>query len=213
MSGFSEFGIGGAADNPLPIQLLTFSARIIEGGGVLLEWSTATEVNNYGFTLERKPAGAADFAQIPGGFIAGSGTTNVTHRYSYLDAAVASGSWSYRLKQMDADGTVHTYDPIQVRFEPGKISEPAPEGFSIAQNFPNPCNPATTIRYTLPIAADVKLIVHNSLGQEVAVLVDAAVAAGSYSVKFDASRLASGVYYYQLRAGSIVQTRRLLVVR
>ena len=85
--------------------------------------------------------------------------------------------------------------------------------FVLSQNYPNPFNPGTTIRYELPKAAMVRLSVYDILGRQVSVLVNERKNAGSYEVKFDGSILASGVYFYRLQAGSIVQTRKLLLVK
>ena len=87
------------------------------------------------------------------------------------------------------------------------------EGFQLEQNYPNPFNPSTTMRYVLPQRADVSLVVFNPLGQKVATLVQGEQEAGGHEVRFDATSLASGVYFYRLRAGDAVQTRRLLLLR
>jgi hypothetical protein len=88
-----------------------------------------------------------------------------------------------------------------------------PEAFKLDQNYPNPFNPTTTIRYALPARAHVTLFVFNSLGQQVATLVNDAQDSGYHDVRFDGSGVASGVYFYRLRAGDCVATKRLIVVR
>jgi hypothetical protein len=88
-----------------------------------------------------------------------------------------------------------------------------PEQFSIAQNYPNPFNPSTTIRYGLPNRSHVTLTVFNTLGQQVATLVQGDQEAGYHEVRFDASGLSSGVYFYRLQAGTYVETRKLLLLR
>lgn len=85
--------------------------------------------------------------------------------------------------------------------------------FALAQNYPNPFNPSTTIAFSLPISGDVTLSVYNVLGQRVAMLVNGQMAAGTHSVAFDASRLASGMYIYELRSGSFVQQKRMMLVK
>jgi photosystem II stability/assembly factor-like uncharacterized protein len=89
----------------------------------------------------------------------------------------------------------------------------APSGFTLDQNYPNPFNPSTTIRYTLPSAANVTLKIYNMLGQDIAMPVNERQEPGSKSVRFDASRLSSGVYIYRLTAGLFVETKRMMVVK
>jgi len=93
------------------------------------------------------------------------------------------------------------------------ISEGVPASFSLGQNYPNPFNPTTTIRYGLPLRANVSLIVYNALGQQVAVLQDGEQDAGSYAVRFDGSKLSSGVYIYRLHAGAFVESKKFALVR
>ena len=137
MSGFSEFGVGGASDNPLPVELSSFSASII-GSAVKLNWRTETEVNNYGFEIQKSQMSnvksQTEWETI--GFVEGYGNSNSPKDYSFTDASVVSGTYSYRLKQIDIDG----------QFEYSKIIEVnlgAPKKYELAQNFPNPFNPNT----------------------------------------------------------------------
>lgn len=88
-----------------------------------------------------------------------------------------------------------------------------PATFQLKQNFPNPFNPATKIQYSLPVATDVSLKVYNALGQEVASLVNEYRSAGTYEVVFDAQSLASGLYYYTLRAGNFVETKKMVLIK
>jgi hypothetical protein len=88
-----------------------------------------------------------------------------------------------------------------------------PTEFALFQNYPNPFNPSTTIAYRIPSSSNVRLVVFDLLGRELAVLVDESKAAGSYEVRFDAPGLSSGVYFYRLQAAGIVETRSLVVLR
>ena len=88
-----------------------------------------------------------------------------------------------------------------------------PKEFALSQNFPNPFNPTTTIKYDLPTAAEVRLVVYNIRGQEVAVLIDGEQLAGYRSIKWNAPNVASGLYIYRLTAGDFVQTRKMVLLK
>jgi len=88
-----------------------------------------------------------------------------------------------------------------------------PQRFQLCENFPNPFNPSTTIRFGLPNRSHVLLTIYNTIGQKIAELVNGDIEAGYHEVQFDGSRLASGVYFYRLQAGSFVETRKLLLLR
>jgi hypothetical protein len=88
-----------------------------------------------------------------------------------------------------------------------------PEGYALEQNYPNPFNPETAINFSTAIGGHVTLTVHNALGQEIATLVNAQLAPGTYKVRFDGRTLPSGTYYYTLRAGGFFETRKMLLVK
>ena len=88
-----------------------------------------------------------------------------------------------------------------------------PTEFSLSQNYPNPFNPGTVIRYQLPVSSQVSLKVFNVLGNEVATLANDYKSAGSYVVDFNSANLSSGVYFYQLKVGSLIQTRKMLLLK
>jgi len=197
---------------PLPIELVSFTARADQSaGGVVLDWVTLTETNNYGFEIERKGSGESDFSLVPNGFVVGHGTTVKSQHYSFTDASVPSGTQWYRLKQIDLDGTVSYIDPVSV--EVLAATEDGTAGFSLNQNYPNPFNPMTGIRYRVSTTSLVTLVVYDVLGREVGMLVNETKAPGSYEASFDATGLASGVYLYTLQAAGFVQTRKMLLVR
>ena len=106
--------------------------------------------------------------------------------------------------------TINSVVPVGVR---ERDTAPNPAGFELYQCFPNPFNPSTTIRYGLPQKSQVSLKVYNSLGQLVTTLANGEQEAGYHEVRFEGSRLASGVYFYQLQAGNFVQTKKLLLLR
>lgn len=187
---------------PVPVELISFAANV-DGNAVQLNWLTATETNNRGFEIQRKTV-EGDFVTI--GFVQGNGTSTQSHSYSYTDNNAQSGSFSYRLKQMDFDGRFSYSNVVEVSINPSQ--------FSLEQNYPNPFNPSTTINFNLAKETNVSLKVFNLLGEQVTALVNGEVLpAGVYSYKFDASSLASGTYIYRLEAGDFVQTKKMTLTK
>jgi len=209
-------------DAALPVTLTSFTGSInTTQGGVLLEWHTASEVDNSGYTVQRKGRDETAFADLPGAFIPGKGTTTEPQHYSYVDKTVAAaGTYAYRLKQQDLDGEVHYSESIIVDVTVTDLETIAPLTFGLMQNWPNPFNPVTNIGYTVGVvsreslvAARVRLAVYDLLGREVAVLVDEKKEPGAYVVTFDAAGLASGTYVYRLTTGDQVEVRRMVVLK
>ena len=198
----------------LPIELAAFSASAVPGAGVRVAWQTLSEINDYGFEVQRSASGGEGFATLADAFVRGHGTTSIPQFYSYVDDAAPAGAWYYRLKQIDLNGTTHYIDPVRVDVAvPPSSHEEIPGEFALLQNHPNPFNPSTTIRFDLAEARDVSIRIYNMVGQTVAVLVDGPRAAGRYSVTWDAAGFASGVYFYRLEAGNFVSTKKLVLLR
>ena len=187
---------------PLPVELTAFTATGMISS-VVLNWTTATETNNSGFEIEQKSS--ADWTTL--GFVAGHGTSNASHRYSYVVSNVSPGRSSYRLKQIDRDGNFKYSQTVEATVGTG------PKDYGLSQNYPEPFNPSTTISYDLPTSSRVKLTIYDILGHNVATLVNEQKEAGSYSVQWNASNVASGVYFYRLEAGSFLQTKKLVLLK
>jgi len=189
---------------PLPVELTSFSASI-KNKSVNLVWHTATEVNNYGFEIQRSSANGS-FAKV--GFVNGSGNSNSAKEYTFTDKTATTGKYSYRLKQIDNDGQYKFSDAVEVNFS-------VPVKYNLAQNFPNPFNPTTTINYQLAQGEFVSLKVFNAIGTEVATLVNEYKDAGEYRAEFgkDLKNISSGIYFYTIRAGSFIQTRKMLLLK
>ena len=194
---------------PLPIRLTSFTALQVGSRAVRLNWMTLSEVNNYGFEIQRRRAGDDSFVMCPDARIPGHGTTNVPCRYQFEDSTAPSGEVSYRLKQIDLDGSVHYSDPASVSVHDG--SEAAE--FSLEQNYPNPFNPTTLIGYQIPAAALVTMKIYDIFGREVTTLVNETKQPGHHTARFDGSRLASGVYFCSLHAGLHTAMSKLLLLR
>ena len=190
------------ASVPIPVELTAFSASYANGS-VLLKWTTASETNNQGFEIQRRSLGEYETL----GFVDGNGTTTMSQSYSFTDNEVGNGVYNYRLKQVDYDGTFSYSNVINVNVS-------VPLQFELAQNYPNPFNPTTTINYQTATAVNVNLTIFNMLGEVVDVLInDQFTEAGTHSVRFDASNLASGTYIYRLSAGDFVQTKKMMLTK
>ncbi len=182
---------------PLPVGLTSFTATT-QSNGVILNWQTATEVNNYGFEIEAANDNDA-FTKV--GFVSGHGNSNSPNSYSFT---ATDGAKYYRLKQIDIDGGFEYSDAVEVETE---------LSYKLSQNFPNPFNPSTIIEYSIPNSTNVRLSVYNSLGQKVATLLNKKQRAGKHEVQFDASNLSSGIYFYKLQSGKFVSTKKMILLR
>ncbi len=199
--------------NPVPVQLASFTASVVNQNRVRLDWTTASETNNYGFYAQRSIGGTDNFQRIESSFIPGHGTTITPHSYSYTDVAPA-GVIHYRLEQIDLDGSVHYSESVQATILTGTAEGNAlPKEYSLRQNYPNPFNPSTIIKYELPTESRVSLEVFNLIGQKVATVVEGVKPAGSHEVSFNASGLTSGVYMYKLSAGNQVFTKKMVLMK
>jgi len=188
----------------VPVELASFSASVIQDG-IMLEWATASELNNNGFEIERSADGNT-FVTI--GFVEGKGTSTETNYYSFIDHSLFSEYQTvhYRLKQVDFDGTFSFSNVITVEFD-------MPLEFALGQNYPNPFNPATKIEYKIQEAGLVSLKVYNVLGKEVATLVNEEKAVGNHNVTFDAGNLPSGIYFYTIKTGKFTDTKKMILLK
>jgi hypothetical protein len=196
-----------AAILPLPVELTSFTASI-NGSTVILNWQTATEVNNYGFEIERRIVNGEQTVNTwqKIGSVAGNGTSNTQHNYSYTDNNATTGSYVYRLKQIDNDGTFKYSQSVEVTAQ-------VPAQFALEQNYPNPFNPSTTFHFALPVAGDVKLVILNILGQEVAEVVNKHLAAGTYDYSWNAKNLSSGIYFFKLTTNQFSSVRKMMLLK
>ena len=207
LSSFSEFSIADNGENTLPVELNIFTANSVDGN-ITLNWSTATEVNNYGFEVQRSSLSASpvrtEWETL--GFVEGHGNSNASNNYSFTDTNPPSGTLEYRLKQIDTDGSSKYYYTDAVEIE-------APKVFKLVQNYPNPFNPTTVITYSIPNASDVTLKVYNIIGEVVSTLINQHQKAGKFNVTFNASNLPSGVYFYSIQAGQYSSVKKMLLLK
>jgi subtilisin family serine protease len=203
--GYGKLDIYAAVNeiDPLPVELTSFSA-IIKDKSVTLNWRTETEVNNYGFEIQRSVQ--TDEWEVLG-FVEGHGNSNSPKEYNFSDSEVnSSGTVSYRLKQIDNDGTYEFSMALEVNI--GSLMN-----FELNQNYPNPFNPSTTINYQVPKMSFIKLKVYDVLGNEILTLINEEKSVGSFEVDFNAINLPSGVYFYKLQAGSFVETKKMVLMK
>ena len=177
-------------DVTVPVELTSFTAQYV-GSTTQLNWTTATELNNLGFDIQRSTNGN-EFVTI--GFVLGKGTTTQVQNYSYVDKTTSPNiNYAYRLKQIDFNGSYNYSEVVN-------LGESNPLSFELLQNYPNPFNPSTTISIGLPVQSDVSLDVYNITGERVLSLYNGVLAAGNYNYTVDASNLTSGIYVYVLNA-------------
>jgi len=185
------------------VELISFIASY-ENSEVMLNWKTETEVNNYGFNIQRR-INKGEWDSIA--FIEGSGNSNSPKNYSYCDKDLFAGgsNFQYRLKQMDNDGTFEYSGVVEV--------EIIPTQYELSQNYPNPFNPSTTIRFSLPKSTQLKIILYNMLGEKIETISDGMYESGFHKVTFNAINLPSGAYVYRLESNEFVQVKKLILLK
>jgi hypothetical protein len=223
---YPYIGADEATSYPLPVELTSFTATTNRLNAEL-RWATATETNNYGFEIERRKIGNVglkmgdkNFASTNDesvittsqwsnvSFISGSGTSSSSKNYSFTDRNLSPGRYTYRIKQVDNDGTFKYYGNAEI--EVGL----APKVLTLAQNYPNPFNPTTTITFTVPEDGWTSLKIFNTLGQLVTTVFEGDVKSG-YIQKavFDASRLSSGVYFSRIEFNGKQLMKKLILMK
>jgi hypothetical protein len=188
----------------VPVELTSFTAAL-NGNDIDLQWQTATETNNSGFEILRFDQND-NYGWEKISFVPGHGTTTASKNYSFTDENVLLGIYSYRLKQIDLDGSFSYSEIIEVEVT-------APLVFSLEQNYPNPFNPTTNIKFQIADFGSVSLKIYDVLGNLVAQLVNEEKEAGTYNYNWDASNLTSGIYFYILQAGDFIKTKKMILLK
>ena len=193
--------------NEVPVELVSFNAEMIDGN-VVLNWSTATETNNSGFQIEKRiksdTKGQTEFSSV--GFVEGKGTTTEKSFYTFKEKNEKPGTYVYRLKQIDFDGTYSYSSEVELEVA-------APKEFALYQNYPNPFNPSTTIKFALPVKTNLSLNVYNTLGEKVAEIFKGEMEEGYHEMMFNASGLSSGVYFYKIESENFNSTKKLMLLK
>jgi hypothetical protein len=194
-------------DFALPVELTLFTASV-KNNTVSLNWSTASEVNNFRFDIERSKYNKVWNTL---GSVLGHGNSNSINKYSFSDCSPLTGKTLYRIKQVDKSGQVKYYDSLTVSLD-------TPVEFRLMQNYPNPFNPSTAINFQLPATSQVTLKVYNIIGREITTLINEERPAGSNIVYWNGrdnngSAVSSGIYFYKLTAGKYVETRKMNLLK
>jgi len=188
---------------PLPVELSSFTSSV-KGNDVTLNWSTVQEQNNKGFEIERSVFGEG-WKKV--GYVEGNGTINHIQNYTFTERGLSTGSYQYRLKQIDYNGNFEYHELTS------EVIIGVPGKFALAQNYPNPFNPSTVISYQLPVAGFVSMKIFDISGREVASLVNGVKEAGYYSITFDAKSLSSGTYFYKLTTDKFSDVKKMVVIK
>jgi len=194
--------IGIMVYSAVPVELVSFTGRQ-NGDMIDLEWSTATELNNRGFEVQRSLNRSEWFTA---GFIDGAGTKSSSTDYRFSEKVAGTGTIQYRLKQIDFDGSYKFHGPVNIESD-------VVLSYDLMQNFPNPFNPSTVIRYSLPVAGVVTIDVFDALGEKVSTLLNGQVEAGYHSIAFDAAKLPSGLYFYKINSGNFTAVKKMLYLK
>jgi Secretion system C-terminal sorting domain len=190
---------------PLPVELSSFNAVQI-GSLVLLRWKTETEINNFGFDIERCALSAECQVWDKIGFVNGNGNSNSPKEYSFTDNPATGNKYYYRLKQIDSDGQTEYSNVISIDLN-------IPNQYALYQNYPNPFNPTTSITYNLPADGLVLLKVFDVLGSEVATLVSENQKSGVYTIPFDGKELSSGIYICKITADNFNSSIKMILMK
>ncbi len=194
-------------DGAFPVELTGFTAQSISGG-IRLNWSTQSEVNNYGFEIERRPVQDDHPQWTKIGFVEGHGTSHTRLQYEFFDKNAVNRSYAYRLKQIDRNGTSTYSDVVTLS------AETVPTRFELIRNFPNPFNPNTRIEFTVPSNGRATLSIVNIIGQQIATLFDGTAKAGQvHQMDFDAAKYSGGIYFARLQHGEKVQMIKMVLVK
>ena len=191
----------------LPVELSSFNYETLKGN-VTLHWTTSSEINNAGFDVERSDVnGQISNVWSKAGFISGNGTSSGSINYSFTDNNLSSGKYNYRLKQIDYNGN---YEYFSLNSD---VIIATPKNFFLGQNYPNPFNPSTVINYNIPQDSYVKIKLYDNTGREVRTLLSEFISAGYYTINFNVSDLASGIYFYNINAGEYTATNKMMLIR
>ncbi|GJQ41241.1 MAG: hypothetical protein JETCAE03_07390 [Ignavibacteriaceae bacterium] len=193
---------------------------LLSAGFLYSQTTHNVAVQNFSFTPQYLTISVGDIVK----WTNTSGSHNVrAEDNSFFSGPAAPAPWEFTHTFTTVDSFPYYCEPHQSMGMTGAIVVRNPVGvnddetivnqFKLEQNFPNPFNPSTIINYSVPVTAFVTLKVYDILGNEIAVLVNETKQAADYQINFNASELKSGIYFYQLRSGSLVETQKMTLIR
>lgn len=201
VNSFSTFYIYPASYlRPLPVELIDFTAKAIDNKFISLRWSTATEINNEGFDIERSTDGI-NFEKI--GHLSGNGNSNVINHYSYQDNNVAKGIYYYRLKQIDFDG-VFEYSEIR------NASILGGDKLSVSFFIPNPAENQSSLNFEVINDTKVSIEIYDGIGRKVIDRIEF-LTKGKNTISFNTTDLAAGVYSTKILVNDEEFARKLVI--
>ena len=201
----------GENDVSLPVELSRFTATY-ENNVVIINWTTASEVNNLGFNIYRSLSDDNNFVQINSNLIEGAINSSSTNSYEFKDTKIIPGNkYYYRLEDISTDGEKELHDIISIQTE--QPENLIADAYSLGNAYPNPFNPTTNIKYSLPNDTFVNITVYDNRGNIVQTLVNEKQSTGYYDLSWDATDMASGVYFYKITADGFSDVKKCLLVK
>jgi peptidoglycan/xylan/chitin deacetylase (PgdA/CDA1 family) len=206
-------------DWPLPIGLTSFTAKAGDRH-VLLNWSTASEIDNQGFEILRSTKRKSNYqmldSYIDNNNLEGAGNTPIGQNYSFIDNSVLNGiTYWYKLIDVAINGVRTSHGPIyaEPQLDGYQVQGDLPTEFALQQNYPNPFNPSTKIKYDLAKPGTVIIELFNTRGQKIETLLHKFMPIGYHEIEFNAMNLPSAVYFYRIQQGDFHDTKKMVLMR
>jgi hypothetical protein len=207
LTSFSNFALTDG-NAPLPVKLSSFTSSV-NSRNVTLNWNTITEHNNLGFDIERKPVSTNEWTKV--GSVKGNGSSNTEKSYTFEDKKLNSGKYHYRLKQIDFNNNFEYHNLSS------EVIVSSPSKFSLTQNYPNPFNPETSIDFDLPFDSKISITIFDITGKSIKTIISESRPSGFHTIRFNASALSSGIYFYRIISETpqqtFIATRKMLLLK
>ena len=205
----------GSHDGSLPVELSSFSAEQ-DGDQIILQWETASEIENLGFILEKSVGNTQSWNVLTdyknNDALKGYGSSTEMHEYQYIDKILQPGlKYSYRLSDVDYQGRITLHDPVTITFSTDNLM--LLSDFGIHKAYPNPFNPSITLNYQLLQDGLSQLRVYNSRGQFIETLLNSYQSADNYSFVWHPTNISSGIYILRLTSGNQNHFQKIIYIK